>query len=81
MPGSNTTTTQRSLPFTVGYSKGRPTRTGVYACRVDHPVLPGMFHDQFLMWHDSKWWYLGSDQKYRAPVHGWIGPLSRTLPE
>ena len=55
-----------------------PEEVGVYACRVPHE-LPGLLSDIFLLWHNNSWSYLGSDQKYRGKVLGWVGPLQRTL--
>ena len=74
----------------VRYNVGSPTETGVYACRVPNqlayankvPILgirPTDVEDKFLMWHEGKWWYLGSDQRYRGPVLGWVGPLERKV--
>lgn len=55
-----------------------PTQTGVYACRVDHPDIPGFHTDTFLILHKGRWHYLGSDQRFRGVVHGWFGPIPRT---
>ena len=63
----------------VKYTKGEdPTSIGVYACRIpmDDTVL---FKDVFLMWHEGRWWYTGSDQRYRGEVTGWVGPLERRM--
>lgn len=64
-------------PKYVKYRAGNPVVTGVYACRVPDDEICGYFDDLFLMWLDGKWGYLGSDQKYRGEVVGWIGPLAR----
>lgn len=56
-----------------------PTESGVYACRVPMDGVPGFLQDRFLMWLEGAWSYPGSDQKYRGPVIGWIGPLQRRL--
>lgn len=53
-----------------------PTEIGVYACRV--PDM-GFSKDIFLLWFDGRWSYVGSDQRYRGHVNGWIGPLQRKL--
>lgn len=55
-----------------------PTKTGVYACRVDNLDMPGFHKDEFLFYIDGQWSYLGSDQKYRGEVHGFVGPIPRT---
>lgn len=56
-----------------------PTENGVYACRVPRVNVPGLYEDEFLMWYDGRWGYLGSDQRYRGEVFGWIGPLQRRM--
>ena len=56
-----------------------PTESGVYACRVPSDHCPGLYTDIFLMWMDGKWGYLGSDQRYRGHVAGWVGPLQRRM--
>ena len=56
-----------------------PTERGVYACRIPKENLPGLFEDKFLIWHEGQWGYLGSDQKYRGVVAGWVGPLQRSM--
>lgn len=56
-----------------------PTENGVYACRVPRGNVPGLYEDEFLMWYDGQWGYLGSDQRYRGEVFGWIGPLQRRM--
>ncbi len=63
----------------VTYETGTPTERGVYACRIDHPDMPGVLKDIFLMFIESRWGYLGSDQPFRGAVHGWIGPLQRRM--
>jgi hypothetical protein len=65
----------------LAYTQGQdPTTTGVYACRVPHPVATNITEDKFLIWFDGRWRYLGSDQNYRGEVAGWVGPLPRRLP-
>lgn len=71
----------------VQYNTGTPPCPGVYACRVDHRQLPGLYADLFLMWCSdgrgnvlNRWGYLGSDQLFRGPVYGWVGPLARKPP-
>lgn len=61
------------------YQTGTPPAVGVYACRVASLHAPGWMEDKFLMWHDGRWWYLGSDSQFRDEVY-WIGPLQRKLP-
>ncbi|WOB06516.1 hypothetical protein [Piscinibacter gummiphilus] len=61
------------------YDSGKPTKTGVYAVRVDDPMGSGLMKDMFLMWIEGRWGYLGSDQFFRGAVHGWIGPLPRKV--
>lgn len=56
-----------------------PTESGVYACRVPSEKIPGFFTDVFLMWVEGRWHYIGSDQRYRGDVTGWVGPLRRKL--
>lgn len=64
----------------VTYSTAKtPEFNGVYACRVDDEMIPGFLKDVFLMWFDGRWSYLGSDQRYRSEVKGWVGPLQRKL--
>ena len=66
----------------IKYKTGKPTERGVYACRVDDLDAVEDFRlltDVFLMWYDEKWWYLKSDQSFRGPVHGWVGPMQRKL--
>lgn len=53
-----------------------PIEVGVYACRVAGIFL---LEDKFLMWFDNRWSYIGSDQRYRGEVVGWIGPLQRKI--
>lgn len=62
------------------YTQGKPTETGVYAVRVEDPLmgLPWK-EDKFLMWHEGKWWHLRSTQSYRGEVLGFAGPLSRSM--
>lgn len=54
-----------------------PSETGVYACRV--PMTDVLYKDEFLMWFGGCWNHLGSDQRYRGEVIGWIGPLQRRM--
>jgi hypothetical protein len=54
-----------------------PSETGIYACKVDHKFIPNLTSDEFLMWFEGRWGYVGSDQFYRGEVYGWIGPLPR----
>lgn len=64
----------------ITYQTGTPDKTGVYACRVESvDGLPEPFdvEDKFLMWHDNRWWHIGSSQSFRPQVYGWIGPLER----
>jgi hypothetical protein len=61
------------------YETDTPTETGVYACRVPDDIRLGLAKDVFLMWFDSRWGYLGSDQRYRGEVLGWVGPLQRRI--
>jgi hypothetical protein len=59
---------------------GNPVAAGVYACRV--PLYANndqICKDEFLMWMDGRWSYVGSDQFYRGEVKGWIGPLQRRM--
>ncbi len=60
---------------------GSPTKSGVYACRIYHPDDPTGFllKDEFLLYYEENWSYLGSDMNYRDKVLGWIGPLQRKL--
>lgn len=55
-----------------------PTTNGVYACRVDNLDMPGFQKDEFLMLHSGHWTYLGSDQRFRGELYGWVGPIPRT---
>lgn len=63
----------------VQYDRGTPAHTGVYACRVPHRIAEGLKEDIFLLWFDGHWSYLGSDQRYRGEVLGFVGPLARKL--
>jgi hypothetical protein len=56
-----------------------PDERGIYACRVPADNLPGFHTDKFLMWFKDEWSHIGSDQKYRGEVTGWIGPLQRRM--
>lgn len=57
-----------------------PEAVGVYACRIPDSDTGGLLMtDIFLMWYAGKCGYLGSDQRYRGEVLGWIGPLQRRL--
>lgn len=56
-----------------------PTEVGVYACRVPDDMLPALRRDIFLMWFNGRWSHIGSDQRYRGMVIGWIGPLQRRI--
>lgn len=62
----------------VTYNTGEPEEVGVYACRVPMAESPGLHEDEFLMWFNGSWGYLGSDARYRGTVIGWVGPLQRT---
>jgi len=65
----------------IEYATGRlPSRVGVYACRVPDLDAPHLLQDQFLVYMEGEWCYLGSDQRFRGEVKGWIGPLQRRLP-
>jgi hypothetical protein len=65
--------------ITIKYNTSEdPKYVGVYACRIPHNSSL-LLEDKFLMWIDNKWWYPGSDQKYRGEVLGWIGPLQRKI--
>lgn len=56
-----------------------PDHIGVYACRVDDLQMGHPFQkDVFLMWMDGRWSYLGSDQRFRGDVYGFVGPIPRT---
>lgn len=56
-----------------------PTEVGVYACRIPHATVNGLLEDKFLMWFDGRWSHIGSDQRYRGIVAGWIGSLQRRI--
>lgn len=55
-----------------------PSLAGVYACRnlESNGIL---YEDLFLLWMSGNWYYLGSDQKFRGKLAGWIGPLQRKM--
>ena len=55
-----------------------PEENGVYACRMKSDVS-NLHIDRFLSWFDGQWYFMGSDQKYRGNVTGWIGPLQRRM--
>ena len=64
----------------VAYAQGRdPLEPGVYACRATCVVGGVLLFDHFLTWNGGGWTYAGSDQRFRSPVLGWIGPLQRRL--
>lgn len=67
---------KKQIPF-VRYTTGVPDWMGVYACRV---ATDYMIDDRFLVWMDNEWWYVGSAEKCRYEVLGWIGPLARGAP-
>lgn len=54
-----------------------PSEVGVYACRVPLHGLETLLEDKFLIWIENAWWHIGSDQRYRGEVIGWVGPLRR----
>lgn len=61
----------------IEYQKGTPTEMGVYAVRVYDEEIDWIVRDAFLLWYEGSWEYLGSDQRYRGEVLGWLGPLAR----
>lgn len=54
--------------------RGDPPRAGTYIAYVDGEV-PRWAKRMMLFWDGARWGYPLSDQKYRGPVHAWIGPL------
>lgn len=52
-----------------------PESNGVYVAYVDHENGGKFAAKIILVFQDGEWYYLGSDQRYRGEVHGWIGPL------
>lgn len=67
------------MPLISYNTDASPTESGVYACRIPSDDMPGFYEDKFLMFFDGKWVYIGSDQKYRGTVSGWVGPLQRKM--
>lgn len=64
----------------VQYNEGKPKHDGVYACRIRIPYsnrASNLMEDEFLMWSEGQWYYLGSAEKFRCDVFYWIGPLER----
>lgn len=55
--------------------QGDPSENGLYVAYVD-PRLDIPFADKKLMVYlDGEWSHMGSPEKYRGTVYGWIGPL------
>jgi hypothetical protein len=68
---------KRETTTLIHYITGHePTEQGTYAVRIDEH---GMLQDKFLQRFNGMWFYPLSDQQFRAPVLGWVGPLSRGL--
>ena len=63
----------------IQYKTGEPITVGIYACRVPHERLPGIYTDIFLIWDNSRWEYYGIVREYKNEVCGWIGPLARKI--
>lgn len=61
------------------YEFGKPSKSGVYACRVPVPDDPDNGRDYFLYWdcEAQYWFYLSSDKRYQGRVWCWVGPLPR----
>lgn len=65
----------------VPYTDGTPTEPGLYVAYVNGPVKVAADR-KLLMWMpDGGWSYPGSDQKYRAHVYGYVGPLESLMLE
>lgn len=54
---------------------GTPTKVGVYVVFADSELGSPFTDRKIMMWHEGRWHYPGSDQRYRCKIHGWIGPL------
>lgn len=54
---------------------GKPGVHGLYVAYVNDEQLPNYAKRAFLMWHDGRWSYPGSDQFYRGHVYQWVGPF------
>lgn len=53
---------------------GAPLQDGLYVVYVNGPVTTWVSR-QLLTRAGGQWRYVGSDQRYRAHVYGWIGPI------
>ena len=54
---------------------GDPVVPGQYVVYCHNQLLPNYPERKILMWFDGQWTYPMSDQRYRAPIYGWIGPI------
>lgn len=57
-----------------GGENANPKEMGVYVAYINGPVMR-YAERKLLFWDNNGWLYLGSDQRYRDTVYGWIGPL------
>ena len=62
---------------TMAINTGSPVANGVYVAYVDSRVCKDFPHPDkvFLAWNDGYWYQRGCTEKYKATVHGWIGPM------
>ena len=61
--------------MTVATQEGAPPTKGSYIAYVDQDVPSRFAKRIFLIWDGQRWFYFMSDQRHRAFVYGWIGPL------
>lgn len=54
---------------------GDPIANGLYVAYVNPEVPVPFAEKRLLTFINGEWGYLGSDQKYRDHVYGYIGPL------
>jgi hypothetical protein len=55
---------------------GKPPQDGLYVVYIDGGMPDIPYADKrFLTWSKGRWWYTMSDQQYRLPTYGWIGPI------
>lgn len=53
---------------------GKPLMDGLYIVYVPGIVRPWQ-SPQIAMWHRSEWHFRNSTERYKDPIHCWIGPL------
>lgn len=51
-----------------------PPQNGWYVAYIDG-ALPRFALRRLLTWDGSRWFFPGTDQRFRGTVYGWVGPL------